>query len=57
MNKLNIKKIRKFPILLIVVGILELLNSLNILNFRFNEYWPVLLIIIGSIMIWNSFLD
>ena len=54
---MNIKKIRKFPVLLIVVGILELLNSLNIFNFGFSNYWPVLLIVIGSIMIWNSFLD
>ncbi|NQZ84823.1 MAG: hypothetical protein HRU03_03815 [Nanoarchaeales archaeon] len=53
----KIKKIKKFPVLLIVIGILELFKSLNIFNFGFLDYWPVLLIVIGCIMIWNSFLE
>lgn len=51
------KKIRKFPILLIVIGLIELLISLNIFNFGFSDYWPVILIVIGSIMVWNSFVE
>ncbi len=54
---MTLKKIRKFPVLLITVGILELLNSLNVLNFGFSKYWPILLIVVGIIMIWNSFFE
>lgn len=54
---IKIKKIRKLPVLLIIIGLIELLISLDIFKFGFFEYWPVILIIIGFVMIWNSFLD
>ena len=41
------------PILLILVGILFLLQSLHVLDFRvIGRFWPVLLIVIGAVMLY-----
>ncbi|HLH01731.1 MAG TPA: B-box zinc finger protein [Bryobacteraceae bacterium] len=41
------------PILLIAIGVLYLLNSLDLIDFRqIGRYWPVLLIVIGVYMLY-----
>ncbi len=42
------------PILLIAIGVLYLLNSLNLVDFReISRFWPVILILIGAYMLYN----
>jgi TM2 domain-containing membrane protein YozV len=42
------------PILLIVIGVLFLLDTLNLIHFReIGRFWPVLLIAVGAYMLWN----
>ena len=42
------------PIVLIAIGVVYLLNTLDLLNFHeIARYWPVLLIIIGAWMLYN----
>lgn len=42
------------PILLIAIGVLYLLNSLNLVDFRqISRFWPVILIVIGAYMLYN----
>jgi len=42
------------PILLIGIGVLYLLNSLNLVDFRqISRFWPVILILIGAYMLYN----
>jgi hypothetical protein len=42
------------PILLIVIGVLFLLDTLNLVHFReIGRFWPVLLIAVGAYMLWN----
>ena len=42
------------PIVLIALGALFLLDTLNILHFReIGRFWPVLLIVIGAYMLWS----
>jgi hypothetical protein len=42
------------PILLIAIGVLYLLNSLNLVDFReISRFWPVILIVVGAYMLYN----
>jgi hypothetical protein len=42
------------PILLIVIGVLFLLDTLNLIQFRdIARFWPVLLIVAGGFMLYN----
>jgi hypothetical protein len=39
---------------LILIGVLYLLNSLDLINFRqIGRFWPVILIVIGAYMLYN----
>ena len=41
-------------VVLIVLGVILLLNTLDILDFHYLvRYWPVLLILIGVYMLWG----
>jgi hypothetical protein len=42
------------PIVLIAIGILFLLDTLNLIHFRdIGRFWPVLLIVVGVYMLWG----
>ncbi len=42
------------PILLILIGVIYLLNSLDLIDFRLiSRFWPVILIIVGAWMLYN----
>lgn len=42
------------PILLIAIGVLFLLDTLNLIHFReIGRFWPVLLIVLGAYMLWS----
>ncbi len=42
------------PILLIAIGVLFLLDTLNLIHFReIGRFWPVLLILLGAYMLWS----
>jgi len=42
------------PIVLIAIGVIYLLNTLNLLDFHeIGRYWPVILIVIGAWMLYN----
>ena len=42
------------PILLIAIGVLYLLNSLDLINFRqIGRFWPVILIVVGAYMLYT----
>jgi TM2 domain-containing membrane protein YozV len=42
------------PIILIAIGVLYLLNTLNLVDFHeISRYWPVILIVIGAWMLYN----
>ncbi len=42
------------PIVLIAIGVIYLLNTLNLIDFHeIGRYWPVLLIVIGAWMLYN----
>lgn len=42
------------PIVLIAIGVIYLLNSLNLIDFHeIGRYWPVILIVIGAWMLYN----
>jgi TM2 domain-containing membrane protein YozV len=44
------------PIILIVIGVLFLLDTLHIVEFReIGRFWPVILIIVGAYMLWSRF--
>lgn len=44
------------PILLILIGVVYLLNSLELLDFRaIARFWPVILIVVGAYMLYNRF--
>ncbi len=54
---ISVRKSNRFPIaplLLIVIGVLFLLNNLDLLRFRdVARYWPVFLIAIGAYMLYS----
>lgn len=42
------------PIILIVIGILFLLDTLHIVEFReIGRFWPIILIVVGAYMLWS----
>lgn len=42
------------PIILIAIGVIYLLNTLNLIDFHeISRYWPVILIVIGAWMLYN----
>ena len=42
------------PIILIVIGVLFLLDTLHLIEFReIGRFWPVLLIVVGAYMLWT----
>ena len=42
------------PIVLIAIGVLYLLNSLNLIDFRqIGRFWPVILIVVGAYMLYS----
>ncbi len=42
------------PIVLIVIGVLYLLNTLNLVDFRqIGRFWPVILIVVGAYMLYS----
>lgn len=44
------------PILLIAIGVIYLLNSLDLLDFRaISRFWPVILIVVGAYMLYSRF--
>jgi len=44
------------PLLLIAIGVIYLLNSLELLDFRaISRFWPVILIIVGAYMLYSRF--
>lgn len=44
------------PILLILIGVIYLLNSLELIDFRaISRFWPVILIVVGAWMLYNRF--
>jgi hypothetical protein len=44
------------PILLILIGVIYLLNSLDLIDFRaISRFWPVILIVVGAYMLYNRF--
>ena len=47
-------KIRGFPLLLILTGIIILISNLNWMDNAWGKLWPLLLITIGLVSIINS---
>ena len=45
---------RQWGAIVLLVGTLFLVNSLNILHFDWSRLWPLLIILVGGSMIWNS---
>jgi hypothetical protein len=45
---------RGFGFVLIVVGVLLQLNTLDIIHLSFQDFWPLAIIAIGVLMIWGS---
>lgn len=44
------------PLLLIAIGVIYLLNSLELLDFRaISRFWPVILIVVGAYMLYSRF--
>lgn len=44
------------PLLLIAIGVIYLLNSLDLLDFRaISRFWPVILIVVGAYMLYGRF--
>jgi len=44
------------PILLILIGVIYLLNSLELIDFQaISRFWPVILIVVGAYMLYNRF--
>jgi hypothetical protein len=44
------------PLLLIAIGVIYLLNSLDLLDFRaISRFWPVILIVVGAYMLYSRF--
>ncbi len=44
------------PILLILIGVIYLLNSLELIDFRaISRFWPVILIVVGAYMLYSRF--
>lgn len=42
------------PIILIVIGVLFLLDTLHVVEFReIGRFWPVILIVVGAYMLWS----
>jgi predicted membrane protein len=37
-----------------VVGVLWLLNNLDVIDVRFWDFWPVILILLGALMLWRG---
>lgn len=42
-----------WPLILVAVGVIFLLNNLGFISGGFGTYWPIFLIIIGLGMIWK----
>jgi predicted membrane protein len=38
-----------------IVGVLLLLNNVDIIRFRLRDYWPLLLVLVGMGLIWQAF--
>lgn len=45
---------RSSGILITIVGLLFLLNNVEVLRFRFRDYWPLLLVLFGGSLIWRT---
>ncbi len=45
---------RNSGILITIVGLLFLLNNVEVLRFRFRDYWPLLLVVFGGSLIWRT---
>jgi hypothetical protein len=41
--------------ILMVIGALLLLNSVDVIRFRLRDYWPLILVLLGMILIWQAF--
>jgi len=53
----KMKKINIFPVFLIITGVLELLDNLNVLNLGWGKLWPIYLVLIGCVIIYNSYCE
>lgn len=53
----NCNYLSVFPIILITIGLILLVDNLNIINNAFSKLWPLILIIIGIVKIVQSFYE
>lgn len=51
------RKIKSFPVLLIVMGFIILLETTGAYNGAVLRLWPILLVSVGTVKIINSFIE
>lgn len=50
-------KIKTFPLILICIGLLLIVDNYNLITHTWLKLWPIFLIIIGIVSICNSFIS
>jgi len=52
---MNRKDFALWPLILIFIGLVFLLNNLGVIDYGIGKLWPVILILVGGIMLYNNY--